>query len=97
MVGSYFLSIISIYFLLNNFYINEIIKFSFSTIIFALLISSVSQLGDIIVSYFKRHSKIKDTVKIFGGYDVEADGSIHFSERSVFPTSCVLKMTKIHS
>ena len=42
-------------------------------------------------------SKDKDTVKIFGGYDVEADGSIHFSERSVFPTSCVLKMTKIHS
>jgi phosphatidate cytidylyltransferase len=68
MVGSYFLSIISIYFLLNNFYINEIIKFSFSTIIFALLISSVSQLGDIIVSYFKRHSKIKDTGKILPGH-----------------------------
>ena len=41
-------------------------------------------------------SKDKDTVKIFSGYDVEDDGSIHFSERSVFPTSCVKKMIKLH-
>jgi hypothetical protein len=30
------------------------------------------------------------------GYDVDDDGSITFSERSVFPTSCVKKITKIH-
>ena len=41
-------------------------------------------------------SKDEDTVKIFAGYDVEQDGSIHFSERSVFPTSCVKKITRIH-
>ena len=41
-------------------------------------------------------SKDKDTVRIFAGYDVEDDGSIHFSERSVFPTSCVKKMTKLN-
>ena len=41
-------------------------------------------------------SKDSETVKIFAGYDVEPDGSIHFSERSVFPTSCVKKITKIH-
>ena len=41
-------------------------------------------------------SKDKDTVKIFSGYDVDDDGSITFSERSVFPTSCVKKITKIH-
>tara|TARA_R100000935_G_scaffold37581_1_gene58641 strand:- start:156 stop:473 length:318 start_codon:yes stop_codon:yes gene_type:complete len=41
-------------------------------------------------------SKDDETVRIFSGYDVEDDGSIHFSERSVFPTSCVKKMTKIH-
>jgi hypothetical protein len=40
-------------------------------------------------------SKDEDTIKIFAGYDVEADGSIHFSERSVFPSSCVKKMTKL--
>ena len=41
-------------------------------------------------------SKDKDTVRIFAGYDVDDDGSIQFSERSVFPTSCVKKITKIH-
>jgi hypothetical protein len=41
-------------------------------------------------------SKDDETVKIFAGYDVEADGSIHFSERSVFPSSCVKKMIKLH-
>ena len=41
-------------------------------------------------------SKDEHTVKIFAGYDVEPDGSIHFSERSVFPTSCVKKITRIH-
>ena len=41
-------------------------------------------------------SKDKETVRIFAGYDIDDDGSIHFSERSVFPTSCVKKITKIH-
>ena len=41
-------------------------------------------------------SKDDDTVRIFAGYDVEDDGSIHFSERSVLPTSCVKKMTKLN-
>ena len=41
-------------------------------------------------------SKDKETVRIFAGYDIDDDGSIHFSEGSVFPTSCVKKITKIH-
>ena len=41
-------------------------------------------------------SKDKDTVKIFSGYDVDEDGSLTFSERSVFPTSCVKKITRVH-
>ena len=41
-------------------------------------------------------SKDDETVRIFAGYDVDDDGSITFSERSVFPTSCVKKITKIH-
>ena len=36
--------------------------------IFILLISTVSQLGDITISYFKRLSKIKDTGKILPGH-----------------------------
>ena len=33
-------------------------------IIFIFLVSLISQLGDILISYFKRLSKIKDTGKI---------------------------------
>ena len=41
-------------------------------------------------------SKDDETVRIFAGYDVDDDGSITFSERSVFPTSCVKKITRVH-
>tara|TARA_B100001121_G_C18282951_1_gene431589 strand:- start:55 stop:543 length:489 start_codon:yes stop_codon:yes gene_type:complete len=65
MIGGYLLSIISSIILIN-FYSSEehIIKW----LIFAILISSISQLGDIIISYFKRLSKIKDTGKIIPGH-----------------------------
>ena len=36
--------------------------------IITILISTVSQIGDIIVSYFKRLSKIKNTGKIIPGH-----------------------------
>ena len=65
MIGGYLLSIISSIILIN-FYLSEeiIIKW----LIFAILISTISQLGDIIISYFKRLSKIKDTGKIIPGH-----------------------------
>ncbi len=37
-------------------------------IILVILISSISQIGDLIISYFKRSSKIKNTGKIFPGH-----------------------------
>ena len=41
-------------------------------------------------------SKDDETVRIFAGYDVDDDGLLLFLRRSVFPTSCVKKITKIH-
>jgi phosphatidate cytidylyltransferase len=66
MIGGYFLSIISITFFLN--YTFPKIELPINWLFFALLVSSISQLGDIIVSYFKRLSKIKDTGKIIPGH-----------------------------
>ncbi len=36
--------------------------------IFTLIVSAISQLGDIFISYFKRSSNIKDTGKIIPGH-----------------------------
>ena len=60
----YFLSLISVS------VSSEYFKFEFSIdwLFLTLLVSSVSQLGDIIISYFKRLSKIKDTGKIIPGH-----------------------------
>ena len=65
MIGGYFLSIISANFFNDIYFIKEI---QINFIIFVILISTASQLGDIIVSYFKRLSKIKDTGKIIPGH-----------------------------
>ena len=64
MIGAYFLSIIfiSLYFNKINY---EVTIIWFITII---LISSVSQLGDIIISHFKRLSKLKNTGNIIPGH-----------------------------
>ena len=65
MIGGYFLSLISLTIITN------LIDYSHTPIQFFLLtliISTVSQIGDIIISYFKRLSKIKDTGKIIPGH-----------------------------
>ena len=66
MIGGYFLSIISIN--LYYYYYSNLLNFTLNTLFVVLLISTVSQIGDIIISYFKRLSKIKNTGKIIPGH-----------------------------
>ena len=70
MVGGYLLSIISIEFFIkySQMLFNEELFFSSEDFIFIIFISSISQLGDILISYFKRLSKIKNTGKIIPGH-----------------------------
>ena len=64
MFGGYLLSLISVttipFFKFDAMQLNEFL--------IVIAISSVSQIGDIIISYFKRLSKIKDTGKIIPGH-----------------------------
>ena len=90
MIGGYLLSIISTIFF-NNFYFTKEIQINF--FIFVILVSTTSQLGDIVVSYFKRLSKIKDTGKIIpghGGLLDRVDGMIF-----AFPFSYLILLTDI--
>ena len=85
MLGGYVLSIIFSFFFLNFFKIN--IE-QYNLFLFIVLISTISQLGDITFSLFKRLSKIKDTGKIIpghGGILDRIDGMIF-----VFPATYIL-------
>ena len=67
-IGSFLLSLIftNLFFdFLSNV---ETFEFTKEMFLFILLISLVSQIGDIIISYFKRKSKIKDTGTIIPGH-----------------------------
>ena len=65
-IGGYICSIILYLIILKTNLINK--QYFINFLIFILLISSISQFGDILVSYFKRLSKIKDTGKIIPGH-----------------------------
>ena len=67
-IGSFLLSLI----FTNSFleFSSNVQNFEFTKemFLFILLVSLVSQIGDIIISYFKRKSKIKDTGTIIPGH-----------------------------
>ena len=67
-IGGYLLSIIFYYFFINSPYFLLSHEININDFIFILLISTISQVGDITISYFKRLSKIKDTGKILPGH-----------------------------
>ena len=94
MFGSYILSVVFIYYFFNTslihskniIYTNEIFFFTIS-------LSTVSQIGDIFISYFKRLSNIKDTGNLIpghGGLLDRIDGMIF-----VFPTVYIFLILKI--
>ena len=68
-IGAYFLSIISLFLLDNqNIIFNLKILDELNIYLFVILVSTVSQMGDIFISYLKRLSNVKDTGKIIPGH-----------------------------
>ena len=67
-IGSFLLSLIFTNLFLDFLSNVETFEFTKEMFAFILLISLVSQIGDIIISYFKRKSKIKDTGTIIPGH-----------------------------
>ena len=88
MFGGFLLSIIFSYSFVYIYDPSLIIVNELGFFIFVILISVVSQIGDLIISYFKRLSKIKNTGKVFpghGGILDRIDGMIF-----VFPFSYII-------
>ena len=88
LVGGLLLSLITIYFFSKFNYFFKYNNFNYNFWIFTILISFISQLGDIIISYFKRLSKIKNSGRIIpghGGLLDRIDGMIF-----AFPFSYIL-------
>ena len=67
-IGSFLLSLIFTNLFLDFLSNVETFEFTKKMFLFILLVSLVSQIGDIIISYFKRKSKIKDTGTIIPGH-----------------------------
>ena len=87
-IGAFLLSIASTSIFINHIHGTDL---SISWLIFVILVSIISQLGDITISYFKRLSKIKDTGKIIpghGGLLDRIDGMIF-----AFPFSYIILLT----
>ena len=71
MFGSFILSIVfaHIYFKNSSFFSFLVIdKIELQTIYFVIFISIISQIGDIVISFFKRKSKLKNTGSIIPGH-----------------------------
>ena len=70
LIGSFILPllVISIFILFFKDKFKLEVSFNINFIIYICIISGISQLGDLVISYFKRLSNIKDTGKIIPGH-----------------------------
>ena len=94
-VGGFLMSIIVAYLIDANFnsYFQESQNFFYDLyfIFIVLLVSSVSQLGDLIISFFKRASNIKNTGNLFPGHG----GLLDRIDGMIFVFPFVLIISKI--
>ena len=67
-LGSFLLSLLSGLFFIKYTQINYIDEISIKIFFAMILISLISQIGDLIISYFKRKADLKDTGKILPGH-----------------------------
>ena len=90
MIGSYLLSLICLS--IVSIYIYDQVKLDFKFYLMIILLSTVSQVGDLVVSFFKRLSNFKNTGKLIpghGGLLDRIDGMIF-----AFPVVYLINLTE---